>query len=171
MLDKQIVLFYNFFSIFITKYGKFGPLDLEQNKLKIKAEWDPEIPIEALFQQINDAAEFAIYANHPIADNDKVQAAEALLLKTSSSPQEYKDWRSQLETDRTWDFFQEFWQIQYDLKHETETTAGPLGFGNQAVAESEEEQEYSETVANFSAGFKANSEVFGNLTETNSQMK
>ena len=44
------------FGIFITKYGKFGPLDLKHNILKIVAEWDPEIPIEALFQQINDAA-------------------------------------------------------------------------------------------------------------------
>ena len=134
------------------------------------AEWDPEIPSKALFQQINDAAEFAIYANHPIADNDKVQAAEVLILKTGSFPQEYKDWRTQLKTDRTWDFFQEFWQIQYDLKHETETTAGFLRFGNRAVQE-EEDNEYSKTVANFSAGFKANSKAFGNLTETNSQMK
>ena len=52
------------------------------------AEWDPEIPIEVIFQQINDAEEFAIYENHPIADNDKVQAAEVLILKTGSFPQE-----------------------------------------------------------------------------------
>ena len=79
--------FLQLFGIFITKYGNFGPLNLEQNKLNMVAEWDPGIPIKALFQHINNAAEFAIYANHPIANNDKVQAAEVLILKTGSFPQ------------------------------------------------------------------------------------
>ena len=57
--------FFKNFGIFLTKYEKYGPLDLEHNKLKMLSEWDPEIPIKALFQQINNAAEFAIYVNQP----------------------------------------------------------------------------------------------------------
>ena len=72
--------------------------------------WDASTPIEALFSQINNMAKFALFARHPVANNDKVHAAEILLLKTGVFGNEYKDWRSQLEVDRTWSFFQDFWQ-------------------------------------------------------------
>ena len=57
----------------------------------MKTDWDPSDPIESLFTQISDAAEFTIYAEHTIADNDKVQAAEVLILKTGVYGQDYKE--------------------------------------------------------------------------------
>ena len=67
--------------------------------------WDASTPIEAFFAQTNDTAEFALFPRHPVADNDKVQAAEILILKTGVFGTKYKDWRSHLEVDRTWAFF------------------------------------------------------------------
>ena len=135
--------------------------------------WDPNTPIELLFNQINEAAEFAFYAGQPIADNDKVQAAEVLILKTGKFPLEYKDWRSNLQTDRTWNFFQEFWSFQFDLRQEKETTAGTVGYGNDAIDKQNDDESintYNETVANFGSAFAANSNAFSQLTDTNTNL-
>ena len=132
------------------------------------APWDASAPIEDLFQQINVAAEFGVYARHPIAANDLVQAGELLILKTGTFGQAYKYWRALPENERTWDYFQEYWQEQYDLAAETVTTAGSLGCRN-AVAETDADS-YSDTVANFGTAFAANSTAFSNLTETNRDM-
>ena len=79
------------FKQFLIKYGKFTPIDLEANRQRMCAPWDASAPIEDLFQQINVAAEFSVYARHPIAANDLVQAGELLILKTGAFGQAYKD--------------------------------------------------------------------------------
>ena len=92
--------------------------------------WDGNIPIGALFAQVNNTAEFTIYVQHPLADNNKVQAVEIMILKMSIIGTEYKDWRSHLEVKCTWNFFQDFEQQQYNLRQETKTAAGTMGYGN-----------------------------------------
>ena len=137
----------------------------------MKADWDASDPIENLFTQINDAAEFAIYATHPIADKDKTQAGEVLILKTGLFAQDYKDWRSHDDATRTWTFFQEFWQEQYNLKNETETTAGSMGYGNNVqTLDAGDDDQYSDAVSNFGTAFAANSSTIQNLTEANNTM-
>ena len=92
-----------------------------------------------------------------MADNDKVQADEILILKTGVFGTEYKDWCSHLEVDRTWIFFQDFWQQQYDLRQETETTAGQLGYGNSLLEKEDDDATFTDTVSNFGNAFAANS--------------
>ena len=47
--------FSDVFDMLLTKYGKVKPMDLEANRDRMKAEWDPEMPIETLFGKIKDA--------------------------------------------------------------------------------------------------------------------
>ena len=162
--------FQEIFASFLAKYGKFGPLDLQANRERMTEPWDASTPIEALFAQINDSAEFALFTRHPVADNDKVQAGEILILKTGVFGTEYKDWRSHLEVDRTWTFFQDFWQQQYDLRQETETTAGQMGYGNSLLEKEDDDTTFNDTVSNFGNAFAANSAAFNTLTDTNSSM-
>ena len=100
--------FIEIFATFLTKYEKFGPLDIKKNKIAMTTAWDPNTSIELLFAQINEGAKFVNYAGHPVADNDKLQAAEVLILKTGNFPVDYKDWQSNALANRTWQFFQEF---------------------------------------------------------------
>ena len=158
--------FLQIFQVFLQKYGKFEPLDIEKNLDRMKAPWDPSIPIETLFSQINDAAESAIYAQHPITDKGKVQAGEILILKTGAFIQDYKDWRTHEDANRTWTLFQEYWLDQYNLKNETETSAASMGYSNSAF----EDDSYADTVTNFGTAFAANSLAINNLTKTNSTM-
>ena len=41
--------FWDVFDMFLTKYGKVKPMDLEANRDWMTAEWDPAVPIETLF--------------------------------------------------------------------------------------------------------------------------
>ena len=171
MVGRTDRTFVEIFQEFLNKYGKINPLDVEENFTRMKANWDPNDPIENLFSQINDASEFGVYAGHPVTDKDKVQAAEVLILKTGIFTQDYKDWRSHDDITRTWNFFQEFWQEQYNLKNETKTTAGSMGYGNSAQsAPAEDDEHYANAVTNFGEAFAANSSTIHNLTEANNTM-
>ena len=110
------MIFWNIFESFLAKYGKVKPMDLEANNERLRKSYDPSDPIKTLFAQVNDANEYAFFAGFPKTDADLIHVAEVLLLKTSMFPQEYKDWRGLNPVNRTWLYFQEWWQEAYDLK-------------------------------------------------------
>ena len=168
--------FWQIFTTFLNKYGKIKPMDLENNLIRMKKDWDPSSPIEDLFAQINDANEYSIFAQHPYGVRDLVQAGEVVILRTNMFASEYKDWRTVDMADRTWNNFQDWWQEAYDLKEETETTAASMGYGNSAQQAAEQERHandeatYEASVHNFGTAFAANSKAFANLSEANQEM-
>ena len=66
--------FWMIFDSFLTKYGKVTPIDLENNKDRMRDPYDTETPIETLFGQINDANEYSIFAKKPMQESDLIQA-------------------------------------------------------------------------------------------------
>ena len=78
--------------MFLTKYGKVKLMDLEANRARMTAEWDPSVPIETLFGQIEDAKEYARFTNRTIPEEELIHTGEVLLLKTGHFGQEYKEW-------------------------------------------------------------------------------
>lgn len=154
--------FWTIFSSFLTKYGVVKPMDIEHNSIRMKTAYDPTTPIENLFAQINDANEYAIFANSPLSDATLVNAGEVLLLRTNAFTQEYHKWRRIPIGNRNWTRFQQYWQEAYDLKEETETTAASMGYtSNSANAEQyEDNQSYEATVENFGTTFATNSNAF-----------
>ena len=125
--------FWNIFSSFLDKYGQVTPIDIELNLTRMKKQWDPSVPIETLFAQINDANEYIIFAATPLQEHDLLQAAEVLILKTEKFSSKYKDWRSLPANKKTWANFQDCWQQAYNLKEETTITANDLEYGAKAV--------------------------------------
>ena len=118
--------------LFLANMGR-SLQSMENNKDRMRAPYDAETPIETLFRQINDANKYSIFAKKPMQESDLIQAGEALILRAGAFASEYKDWRSIDEIDRTWEFFQQWWQEAYNLREETQTTAISLGFGGAAV--------------------------------------
>ena len=62
----------------------------------------------------------------------------------------------------------DFWQSAYEIKKETKTTAGSMGYVNSATVE--DNTTYEETVQNFGTAFLTNSFAFKNLLQANQQM-
>ena len=161
--------FWTIFETFLSKYGVVKPMDIENNNIRMKTAYDPALPIETLFSQIDDANEYAIFALSPLSDPMLVNAAEVCILRTGVFAQQYQEWRKMPLTQRTWANLKVFWQEAYDLREETETTSDKMGYTASADGskELEETAAYDATVENFGTAFAANSTAFSNLTEAN----
>ena len=170
MIGRATLPFWTVFETFLQKYGRITPMDLENNLQRMKKEWDPTTPIEDLFGQINDANEYSIFSEHPYTNAALVNAGEIVVLRTGQFATQYGEWRKNPPAQRTWTSFVDFWQSAYDLKQETEATAGSMGYGNKATVENEDDTAYEETVRDFGTAFAANSTAFQNLSEANQQM-
>ena len=83
--------FWDVFDMFLTRYGKVKPMNLEANQDRMTEEWDPTVPIETLFGKIEYAREYARFANRKIPKEELIHTGEVLLLKTGHFGQEYKD--------------------------------------------------------------------------------
>ena len=97
------------------------------------------MPIETLFEKIEDARKYAQFNKRKIPDEELIHTGEVLLLKTGHFGWEYKDWRSVDNANRNWDYFQEWRQEAYDLRKETTTTVDQLGFGGNVQSRNEHE--------------------------------
>jgi uncharacterized membrane protein YgcG len=166
--------FLDFFDTFVNTYGRVTPHDIEKNNQAMLTPWNPADHIGALIRQINDAAEFAALANHPKTDLEKVTAGELLVLKASGYESAYEKWRALPENERGWTRFMSHFKAAWDLKQETETTAGNMGYGMNATADEaagdDIQAQYDMSVSNFSGAYAAQQAAMHNLTETNSSL-
>ena len=71
---------WSIFQIFLNKYGHITPMDLELNIQRMKRQLDPNDPIEELFAQVNDTAEYRIFAENPYSDATLVNAGEIVII-------------------------------------------------------------------------------------------
>jgi hypothetical protein len=49
-------------------YGQIEPTDLDANETRMKAAWDPPVPIERLWKQINDGKAYATAGGDALSD-------------------------------------------------------------------------------------------------------
>ena len=68
-----------------------------------------------LFEQINDAHEYSIFAGTPLQEHNILQVAEMLVLQTGQLAQQFKDWRALPDAAKTWTHFQDWWQQAFNL--------------------------------------------------------
>lgn len=105
LVDQVTSNFWQIFSTFLTKYSKIKPMDLENNLICMKEDWDPSSPIKDLLTQLSNANEYSIFAQHPYGDQDLVQVGKVVLLCTNTFAVEYKDWRTLDVADQIWGNF------------------------------------------------------------------
>ena len=56
-------------ALLFQNYGNITQYDIEENDKKLKEKWDANTPIEMLFDQIDDAQDFAVAAGQPYTNN------------------------------------------------------------------------------------------------------
>jgi len=66
-----------------TNYGAITAVQLEANEKEMSKDWDPNMPIELLFVQIEEAQEFADDGNAPFTDIQVLNKAYNIVFKTS----------------------------------------------------------------------------------------
>ena len=93
-------------------------------------DWDFTTPIENLFAKIIDATEFGHLIYHPITSNGQVQAGKISHHKNRPLFPRIQRLSRYDKGDHAWPYFKEYWQVTYNLRNETETTVGSIGYGN-----------------------------------------
>ena len=89
-----------------TNYVKISPFDIQKNDQAMKIPYDPNLPIESLFEQIDAAVEFAAAGSNPYTTLQIVSTAYQLVVDTGIFLNDYRDWKSKAVADKTWPNFQ-----------------------------------------------------------------
>jgi hypothetical protein len=75
-----------FLTHLLTYYAMIAPTELTQNYERLNTPYDPNQPIETLFQQIQDARAFAVAGGHPYGAAMIVNVAYTLVFNTGLFP-------------------------------------------------------------------------------------
>ena len=88
-----------------TTYGMIDMNDLTANEARMKQQWAPPTPIEALFKQLKDGQDFATSGNETISDSQLVRFGYDIMSNTGVLGRPCTKWRNQKSSDQTWDKF------------------------------------------------------------------
>jgi hypothetical protein len=109
----------------LTYYAVIAPTELTQNYERLNAPYDPNQPIEMLFQQVQDALAFAVAGGQPYGAAMIVNVAYTLVFNTGLFPDA---WQSRAIAGNTWEQF----KIDFATAHRefrlTNQTAQQSGF-------------------------------------------
>ena len=109
---------------FYTGYGDITSAQLADNDVKLRSVYDPNQPIESLYEQIDNAIAFATSADNEYTDKHTVSIGYAIKFQTGVYADGCKVWRKKLEADKTWPTFKTFFtNANQDLRQSKATTA------------------------------------------------
>jgi hypothetical protein len=86
----------------LTYYDMIAPTELTQNYERLNTPYDHNLPIEMLFQQIQDARAFAVAGGQPCGAAMIVNVAYTLVFNTGLFPDACRAWQSTAIAGKTW---------------------------------------------------------------------
>jgi hypothetical protein len=86
----------------LTHYAMIAPTELTHNYERLSTPYDPNQPIETLFQQIQDARAFTVAGGQPYGAAMIVNVAYTLVFNTGLYPADCRAWQSRAIAAKTW---------------------------------------------------------------------
>lgn len=114
--------------LFMT-YAQISPGDLALNEARMKKEYDPNLPIERIFQQIEDAVAYADHGNDPISAVTVTNRAYTLVFQTGIFVDDCKEWKRLPPLQKTWIHFKTFFARAHQEWRESHATTAGAQFG------------------------------------------
>jgi hypothetical protein len=112
----------------LTYYAMIAPTGLTQNYECLNAPYDPNQPIETLFQQIQDAQAFAVAGGQAYGAAMIVNVAYTLVFNTGFSPDACRAWQSREIAGKMWAQFKLDFATAHREFRLTNQTAQQSGF-------------------------------------------
>ena len=153
-------------------YGNITQYDIEDNDKKLKENWDANTPIELLFDQINDAQDFAAAAGQPYTNNQQPTTAYSLVYATDLFFDNCKAWNRLPANQKTMENFKTtFEQAQRELCDQQCTAQQAIFQANGIWCHPTKNndhplQEMAEALANLATATASDRQVLQNLTNT-----
>ena len=153
-------------------YGNITQYDIEENDKKLKEKWDANTPIEMLFDQIDDAQDFAAAAGQTYTNNQVLTTAYNLVYATGLFFDDCKAWNHLPANQKTMDNLRTtFQQAQWELRDQ-QRTAQQAGFEANGIwcqpttNNDHPLQETAEALANLATATASDRQALQNLTNT-----
>ena len=98
-------------------YGDLSPAELEENDERMKTPYDTTLPIETLYEQMEQAVEIAEAGRSPYTNSQVLTRAYNLIFQTGMFTDACREWRNKPTADKTWENFKTHFALAYkDLK-------------------------------------------------------
>jgi len=152
-----------------TNYGIITPAELDDNDARMRETFDPSKPIEELYEQIEDATDFADAAGAPYNAAQVLSRAYVLIHKTGVYNEACRDWRKKPEQEKTWEHFKEdFTKAHRDMIANRAVQPNPF---QQANAVMEDFQEKTEAILEHMANSTIDTSTISTLTSQNETLQ
>jgi hypothetical protein len=157
----------------LTFYTMIAPTELTQNYDCLNAPYDPNQPIDTLFQQIQDTRAFAVAGGQPYGAAMIVNVAYTLMFNTGLYPDACRGWQSRTIAAKTWAQFKIYFATAHREFRLTNQTAQQSGFhsANMMIEQVRDEsmQETAEAIAQLVTATASDRSTLATLTTTNSK--
>jgi hypothetical protein len=154
-------------------YGNITSVDLEINFEHMRRAWDPQQPVETLFKQIQDCADYSEAGDVPIGPLQQINVGYAKIFATGHFMSACRRWNEKLATEKTWTHFKShFAAARRQHKQMQGETAAHAGFHSANAAMTQNEDQMAEVtigaLANLATATAADRGVVVALTQANS---
>jgi hypothetical protein len=158
----------------LTYYAMITPTEVTQNYERLNAPYEPNQPIEMLFQQVQDARAFAVAGGKPYGAAMIVNVAYTLVFNTGFFPDACCAWQSRAIAGKTWEQFKIYFATAYREFRLTNQTAqqSRSHSANMMIEHGREEtmQDNVDAIAQLATATASNRGTVATLTATNAKL-
>jgi hypothetical protein len=146
-------------------YANINASDLLSNDKQMKADYDANQPIELLFDQIEDAVDFAAAGDCPYTPTQVTAIAYQLVFKTGLFHDECKLWKRRIAADKNWAEFKTVFSLAHQELRESQLPSSNTDF-HSANAATGLQLKTAEAIANLATATTTDRTSVASLTAT-----
>jgi hypothetical protein len=156
-------------------YGNIIAVDLEINVEHMRLAWDPQQPVESLFKQIQDCADYSEAGRILIGHPQQINVGYAKIFATGHFMSAYCPWNEKHLIQKTWKLLKcNFAAAHHQHKQMQGESAATAGYHSANAAVGKTEDQFSEAtigeLANLATATAADRGVVETLTEANARL-
>jgi hypothetical protein len=153
-------------------YGNITSVDLEINFEHMRQAWDPQQPVETLFKQIQDCADYLEEGGVLIGPSQQINVGYAQIFATGHFMSACRRWNEKLAADKTWTHFKSHFAAAHRQHKQIQgETAAHAGYhsANAAITHNEDQMDEATigALANLATATAADRGVVEALTQAN----
>jgi hypothetical protein len=153
-------------------YGNITAFDLEINFEHMRRAWDPHQPVETLFKQIQDCADYSEAGGVPIGHSQQINFGYEKIFATGHFMSACRRWNKKPATEKTWTHFKSHFAAAHrhhkQMQGESAATAG-YHSANAAMTQNEDQMAEATigALANLATATASDRGVVAALTQAN----
>jgi hypothetical protein len=146
-------------------YGRLSLADLQDNDTHLRTKYDPNQPIKAFINQVEDAVSLATAARAPYSPEQIVAVAYTLMLSTGIFRKACYEWRRYPIVEQSWANFKTSFTEAHQDYMDSQAIATQAGYQH-AHAAMEFQHDTAEAITNLVTATASNQATVANLTTT-----